>query len=75
MTKGMKMSQNSREPCRARAELPRESFCVSPEAEAGVGGFAGMKKEGTQRTVALVLLSVTSSSQGQDGIISRGDLR
>ena len=36
-----------------RAELGMESFLVPPEGAGGVGGFAGMKSEGSAQTVAL----------------------
>lgn len=45
-------SQNSGEEWRPRAESRRDSFWVSPEAEGGVGGLAGTKKEGMQIMVA-----------------------
>lgn len=46
---GIKRSQHSREPVKARPEALRSSFCVSPEGAAGVGGLAGTKNEGMQQ--------------------------
>lgn len=37
-----------------RAESGMESFLVSPEGAGGVGGFAGIKSEGSAQTVALM---------------------
>lgn len=47
--KGISRSQHSREPVKARTEVLRSSLRVSPDGAAGVGGFAGMKNEGTQQ--------------------------
>jgi hypothetical protein len=46
----MKSSQNSTWLKRILVDSRRESLAVSPDGATGVGGRAGMKKEGTAQT-------------------------